>query len=50
MKDVEKERDLQRKREDCIEYVEEKDDKHVVRTWLMQEQIRFGGEPRNCLV
>ena len=25
-------------------------DKHVVRTWLMQEQIRSGGEPRNCLV
>ena len=25
-------------------------DKHVVRTWLMQEQIRFEGEPRDCLV
>jgi len=26
------------------------DDKHVIRTWLMQEQVRFGGEPCNCLV
>ena len=43
-------RDMKKVVEKSIKLEEEKDDKHVVRTWLMQEQIRSGGEPRICLV